>query len=336
MLGSDRLERILRQLSKAIISAINSTQPQHKPLHDALLDLARLGDHPHYLTEMAYEWCSVICAKPQSNRDIGLVSLALKTGFRHFDPQDQWIPLTLTHTEHHRELVGIVFENGDSEMIADLLHAWAAEGRPYEPAHTLLGLCTDHLVDLPNRMNLSSRLRRLVIRSVEFIGHDGFQEGETKEFVELLNYLHIDIKDMDDSYRWTSIFLEIIQSSEGARHLSVQSWELLAELATLRPWLLAGSAYDPQVAASLLEGQEWDKLECWVGIVWMVWPPQTDATTEDVERATALLLHQQPGAVQKLTERMERWRTSGNGEVPEAFRRICGQPHETASRLDAP
>ena len=301
-----------------------------------LFDLTGLENRPDYLTEAAYEWCSAICENYKSLEDERLLPLALKIGFRHFDPQDWWIPVTLNHTEHYRELIDIIFKGGDGEAIADLLCAWASRGVSHDPAWTLLDLCTGHLVDLPNRMDLSLRLRRLVIRSIENIGYEGFEGGGMEKFVELLNYLHVRSEDMDNNYKWTLILLETIQSSEGAQHLSVQSWELLVELMILNPGELGGSEYDPEITVSLLEGQEWDKLECWMGIVWMAWPTQTGTTTEDVERATALLFRQRPGAIQKLAEQMERRSTSGNGGVPEAFRRICGRPHETASRFGAP
>ena len=268
--------------------------------------------------------------------DRRLVSLALEIGFRGSNLQDRWTPIVLTHTEHHRELVDIVFKSEDGEAIADLLRAWIAEGYSCGSADTLLGLCAGHLVDLPNRMDFSSRLRQLVIRSIELIGHQGFQEGGTKRFVELLNHLHVCVEDMRYCPNWTLIFIETIRSSEGARHLSVQCWKSFAELTISHSWTFGYYVCNPKVTVSLSEGQEWDKLECWMGFVWTVWPPRNDAATKDVERATALLFRQRPSAVQTLTERMERWRISGNGEVPEAFRRICGRPHETASRLDAP
>ena len=336
MSGSDRLERILRQLSKAIVLAINSAQPQHKPIEDALFDLARLENRPHYVAEMAYEWCSAICGNYKSLEDQKILTYALNAGFRRLDSREWSIPAKFTHAEHHRELIDIIFKGGDGEGIADLLQAWTSMGTSYERAYTLLGLCTEHLIDLPNRMDLPLRLRQGIIHSVETIGYEGFKEVGTKRFAEFLNNLHFGVEDFVYTYKWALIFLEIIRSSEGVRHLSVQSWELLAEFTILYSWILGISIYDPQVTTSLLEGQEWDKLECWMGIVWMAWPPQTDATTEDVERVTALLLGQQPGAVQKLTERMERWKTLENGEVPEAFRRVCGRPHETVSRLGTP
>ena len=102
------------------------------------------------------------------------------------------------------------------------------------------------------------------------------------------------------------------------------------ELVLLHPWALRDPGYSPEVATSLLEAQEWDKLECWMGVVWIGWLPWTNTTVEDVDCAMVSLFHQQPDAVQKLTRRVERWSTSYCHEVPEAFERICKRPHEMA------
>ena len=73
------------------------------------------------------------------------------------------------------------------------------------------------------------------------------------------------------------------------------------ELAISEPW--PGSsriAYSPQITTLLTEAQEWNKLECWVGVVWMAWPPGT--TEEDLDRSMVLLFRQRPGALQKLEQ----------------------------------
>ena len=47
--------------------------------------------------------------------------------------------------------------------------------------------------------------------------------------------------------------------------------------------------YRQHVLGSLLEGQEWDKSECWLGVVWMLWMPYADETTEVLECAMTAL-----------------------------------------------
>ena len=87
--------------------------------------------------------------------------------------------------------------------------------------------------------------------------------------------------------------------------------------------------YDPQITISLVEAQEWDKLECWIGTVWIMWPPETGQTMEDdLERPMVLLFRQRPSAVRKLTQ----WVKSRFEEVPESFERISQQAQEAVQR----
>ena len=289
---------------------------------------------------MAYEWCSVICENRHSHEDWeSLVFWSLEVGFRHLDPQDRWIYGKFTHTEHYRELVEVVFKCKESEVIADLLQAWTMrnvnDGNNQTGA--LLGICAGHLVGLHNLASFSPRLRQLVIRSIELIGYKGFEEVGVRRFVDLLNHLRIHVQDMVYSFNWMVILMETIKSPEGARNLSIQSWELLVELAIAlpsRPPMFLIPTYTPQVTASLLEAQEWDKLECWIGVGWIVWSPETDAMIEDVEHVMVSLSRQRPGAIQKLTQWMARWSKEWDRKVPEAFRRICKHQRGTA-QLDA-
>ena len=339
LFASDRLEQILHQLSGAIVPALNTAHPRCRLIPDVLQYLTWLEDRPRCLTEMAYEWCSVICENRQSLEDWeSLVLYSLEIGFRHFDPEDWRISGNFTHTEHHRELVEVVFKRKESEAIADLLQAWTMRGIADNQGDALLGICAGHLVDLHSLTPLSPRLRRLVIRSIGFIRYKGFEEVGVGKFIDLVNHLHVDVEDVGTGFKWILILLDTIKSPEGARGLSIQSWELLVELATTTVWSPGLReripTYTSQVMAPLLKAREWDKLECWIGVVWMTWPLETDATMEDVEHAMILLFHQRPGAVQKLTQWMERWSKERSKEVPEAFKRICKRPPETA-QLDA-
>jgi hypothetical protein len=83
--------------------------------------------------------------------------------------------------------------------------------------------------------------------------------------------------------------------------------------------------YGPHIMTSLEASKEWDKLECWMAVVWMVWPPETGKTTEeDLEHVMLSLSHQQHGAIQKLKQRMEKWRKrDSRNKFPESFHQIC-------------
>ena len=262
-----------------------------------------------------------------------LLLLSLEIGFRHLDPQNSYIiGAELTHTEHHRELVDIVFWSGENEVIADLLHAWTATGSSHAPASTLLGTCARHLVGLHNLVPSSSRLRRLVIRSVEVIGYKGFEGLGVKRFIELLDHLHVAVQDTSAKSKWTKHLLDTLQSSEGTQHLSRWYWELLVELTITEP-LWPGDVYRPQIMRYLTEAQEWSKLECWIGTIWILWPPgDSSISEEDLDRSMLLLFDQRPGAAQKLEQWMGRWSQECGEDIPESFQEICERAHKVAQR----
>ena len=334
LFASDRLEQTLHQLSRAIVSALNTAHPRSRYIPHVLRYLTGLENRPRYLAEMAYEWCSVICENRQSCEDWeSLVFYSLEIGFRHLDPLEGRLWVKLTHTEHHRELAQAVFKHKEDEVVADLLQAWTL-GNIYDSndqVDALLGMCAGYLVDIHNLVPFT-RLRQHVINSIALIGYKGFEVVGVGRFVDLLNHLHVDAYEVDLPFmgKWALILVDTIKSPEGARDLSIPSWELLAELASWSPRFRGRiPTYTPQVMASLLETREWDKLECWIGVVWMVWRPETDAMMEDVEHAMISLFRQRPGAVQKLIQWMERW-SKWDNKVPEAFQRICKQSRETA------
>ena len=314
---------------------MNSTRSRSKPIQDVLFDLTMSESRPWRLTEMAYGWCSVIYENHQSLEDWeNLLLLSLETGFRHLDPQRRSIPIKLTHTKHHQKLVDVVFKSKDGEAIADLLHAWTVIGHSHEPAHILLDTCAGHLVNLHNQVHFSPRLRRLVTHSIGLIGYRGFKEVGVERFVELLNYLRVGVEDVDDKFKWMVLLLYTIQPSEGARHLSDRSWERLVELMISGLWCVGfgRATYSPQVMVSLMEAQEWGKLEYCVGVVWMAWPPETSKIEEDLECVMVLLFRQRPGAAQKLKGWVEQWSRECDEDMPESFQRVCKRAHEAAQR----
>ena len=330
---SDHIEQILYRLSEAIVSAINGTCTQRKFIPHVLRDLIKLETSPWCLTKTTYEWCSVICENRQNIGDLeGLLLACLEIGFRDLDYQDPYVGGRLTHTEHHRELVNVVFKSRESESIADLLYAWTARDYSLPREYPLLGICAGHLINLHDMVPFSSRLRRLVIRSVELIGHEGFEEAGMDRFIGLLNHLQVTTEDIDIEFRWAILLLGILRSSEGAQRLSHWYWELLMELAISVPRSLRdGFAYSPQITTLLTETQEWSKLECWIGVVSILWPPGADGITEeDLERSMQLLFRQRPDAAQRLEQWMGRWSENHSEEIPESFQRICRKAHEAA------
>ena len=266
---------------------------------------------------MAYEWCSVICENYTGLADGNkLLFLSLEIGFRHLDYRNPQMEARITHTELHNRMVDIVFEGGNDEVVADLLHAWTS----YPPGPSL-GKCARHLVGL---RPTSQRLRRLVIRSIELIDPQEF-EAVAEDFLRLLNHLHVAVGDMDGGGPWGNLLTCIIQHPEGVLHLSHPYWELLVELFFSGSLLQReGITWSQDIMENLEEGQEWDKLESWMCLVWMAWPPEGGETTErDLGHVTLSLFRQRPGAVQKLVLWVKRWNKKCHQDVPESFRWIC-------------
>lgn len=289
--------------------------------------LTLIKEHiPWRLTKVAYEWSAVFWKNREDFQYWNsLLSTALEVGFRHHDPQKFRMLGDLTHTQHHQELADVVFKSNWSESIADLLCALIAYDHD-EPAVKSIGIYKRHIADLHNNFTgpFSLRLRQLVVRSIELIGHEGFGEGEAGKFIGLLNHLCIGVENLDWPYDWASMLVEIIQTTEGTRRLAIQAWEFLVKVAISYPWAFENvTTYDPRVTDLLLGGQEWEKLECWLGVVWLAWVPETDRGIEDIRSATNLLFRQKPEAIRRLTQWMEdctwRWARA----TPAPFREIC-------------
>jgi hypothetical protein len=338
---SDHMEQILHLLSRATHSAVY-TEVRRGFIPHALHDLTKLETRPLCLTEIAFDWCSMICEKRQKFGDWkSLLLVSLEIGFRHLDPGKQYEEATLTHTEHHLEMVDVVIKTQKSEAIADLLRAFTLGYT------TILGppgdVWAEHLAGLHNLVPFSSRLRRLVIRSVEFVGYEGFEGVGMERFTELLNHLNVRVKDMNSSVKWGELLLKTLQASEGAQRLSHWYWELLVELTIIWPKLLRRFAYSPQTTKFLDGAQEWNKLECWMAMVW-IWisysPDAGQITEGDLDRLMLSLFRQRPGAAQKLEQWMERWsKRSREVKIPKSFPRICKKAQQEAQReakRDAP
>jgi len=301
-----------------------------------LINLAGWRQRPSYLTAMAYELCSVISENYSGLADgKRLLFLSLETGFRHLDPKNSQISTKLVHTVHHERMVDVVFEGEDAEVIADLLHAWTSHSDSHKPS-TSLNMCARHLVGL--RLS-SRRLRRLTIRAVGSIGYRGFERVGLEGFFKLLDRLQVGVGDIHSGKDWATLLLDTIKSSTGIQNLPHPYWDVLAELSVLEPQLLEGIAWSPHIMASLEGDKEWGRLECWMGVVWIVWPPETGSTTEEFVRSVMLsLFRERPGAILKLEQCVGQWSVKHGKAVPKTFQQICEQagPEPTRPALATP
>jgi len=325
------MEEILYRSSRAICSAITGTEVQRKCIPHVLDDLIGLETRPACLTEIAFNLCSVIHENRESLEDWkGLLLASLEIGFRHLSHQDQPARFWFFSIEIHPGIADVVFGSRKSEAIADLLHARILCRSPCSPGDIL----AERLVCLHNLVPSSPRLRRLVIRSVELIGYGKFEEVGVERFVGLLNHLHVAVEDMDDHSKWLELLLETLKTPERAQHLSYWYWELLVELVTSEQLpSINGAAYYLEITAFLAGAQEWNKLECWMGTVWALWPPEADGITEeDLGHSIHLLFRKRPGAFEKLKQWMEQWSQTNDEKIPDSFQRICERAQEVAQR----
>jgi len=329
---SDRFDQILSQFSQAMTQAITTSHPLCNLLRELLECLCNSKSQNKQLTEIAYGWCSVICENYSTLRHAeDLLLLSLETGFRCSDVRGRWIQAKLIHTEHHQKMANIVFRSGDSEAIADLLHAWTSHSNFHGP-HPQLKICAEYLTGLHHIHPSSPRLQSHTIDAIRLIGHQRFGQVGVEEVISLLNDLQVCAKYLDVG--WLSLLLDAIHSSENIQYLSLSNWEFLVELAAYWSDELEAQAYNPQIMISLQDAQEWDKLKCWVSVMWLVWPPGCGQTTEeDLENVMLSLFHQQPGALQKLEEQMEQWNKIWYWfKIPELFKQTCKQVREKAAQ----
>ena len=261
-------------------------------------NLEMRNDH---LTEVAYKWCSMVC-ESHSNLENSktLLLLALEIGFRHISPQSGWMEAKLTHMESHQKMVDIVFQSGESEAIADLLCSWTSIGVSHNP-HPSLKTCVEYLVGLSHLQPFSPRLQQAIIKSIGLIDHKEFEQVGMEGVIGLLDGLHIHFNNISNIYEWIGLLLNIVQSPEGIQHASHQYWELLVELVVSFPWGLGDNTCGPHVMKSLEDAKEWDKLECWKGIIWIKWSMDEELEAdEELKHLTLSLFQQRPGAIQRL------------------------------------
>jgi hypothetical protein len=331
---SVHLRKIVSQFSQAIVTAIHPSHLCHKDLIQALEDLTEIKNLPSQLTEAVYGWCSVVCENYSSlAHGVILLLLCLEVGFRHLDPKTSKIEAKFTHM-NHQMMADIVFRSGDAEAIADLLHAWFSQTKSSCPP-TFLEACAQRLTSLHNISSSPSRLRQSVIRSIGFIGYHAFEQVGVEGFFELLKTLQVGIEDVGNRREWGWLLLDTVKAVYGIQHLPHPYWELLVELALSLGALQDNCTYSPHIMASLEAAKEWDKLECWMCVVWMVWTPEYGRTTvEELEPMTLLLFHQRPGAIQKLRQWMERQSRESGERIFKSFQQICEFPHVEAAQHD--
>ena len=303
-LTSDHMGQVIDHVTRAIDSALGASNPE--AVLGALYVLTQVPERPRKMGVSAYNWCAVIWRTRHSYYGYWetLLLLSLEAGFRHIRPSSsdsKWPPKVIV-AELHQEVFHTVLKSNNSEAITDLARAsLLIDGS----GQLGLNIFVDYIANLrdgdtkPFPQGLRQTFIFCVERSLGALGN----VGEEPRLVESLNSLHIGIDDLDhDKGReaWSRMLLEIIQSTEGAQRLDIHSWELLEKLATLG--YPKSATYDPDVATSLVGGEEWDKLECWIFIVLKRWPPEPGNMARELEDAMEVLKKERPDAIQKRME----------------------------------
>lgn len=267
------------------------------------------------LGEAAYEWCINICNHPDKHGSDweSLLLLSLEVGFRHLYSSDKWLPPTSTGAEENREVFDTVLKSKSHEAVVDLI--WASFMID-EFGHLPLKTCVGYVLGRSTRDSFSPELRKAFMVCVDRVGVVSLKDIGTKNFVESLNRLDIgaqDAADLNDE-KWAETLSEIVQVTEGAQHLALQGWHLLAQFAA--KGLLKSATYNPEVAISLVRETEWVKLECWLVAVWMMGPPGPGYVAKGLKEAMEFLEQKHPGVLQQY---MENWSENLGRDVPEWF-----------------
>ena len=327
------MESISSHLSQAVIDAAHHSHPHHWLLSDLLEGLAKWTSPPAYFTQNAYAWCSAICEK---NEDLDtckdLLVSALRLGFRRDDTYSMQYPPI--HTKHHKRMIHVAFSTGDADTIADALCAWTHGDTP-QLRFPSLGACADHLVNLSG-MKFSPRLRQMVICTIECTGYPEFERVGIEKLVPLLNSLEIEAHEMEWRSRWTSFLWSVLRSPPGQQYLSSHYWRRIVPMA-MQPGLfvLHFESSDLETMRIFEEAGDWERLEVWIGMMWVLELSEDVVQVEEVERATRALFRNRPSALRTV----EGWMLAASEDDDslyarhrDTFWKVCDQAKEEVER----
>lgn len=281
---------------------------------------------------MAFDWCIAICEKIKDDDHCsGLIFPALQVGFRHPTPDFTQLVLHNVPSGHQR-MVELVFGRGDHEKVADALCAWISV-EDDSCRVRLLDPCVEFLVDLQADVKFSRRLRRAITHMITLI--DFVERVGVERFTGFLVRLRVKIDDIerDARDRWTWLILRVIASEVGREHLPLRYWKLLVELVGRTSSELS-ELHNSAMLDLLVEKEEWEKLVCWLGVLWGTRPPRAGSLrVEVVTNATATLTDRFPAAAQRLRELVVDSVDGSFGRIhEEPFEHICGQGSGTAEQ----
>jgi hypothetical protein len=222
---------------------------------------------------------------------VALLPIILDIGF-HLAGPGRVSTLYLNHTSHHEWAFEVAFSSNNGEVIVDAVNAWIVESYQTPPG----SFASYFTKRAENSRPFSPRLRQAVIRAIGPIW-DGDPEVLGLEAVRLLNRLNVGIEDVVEKKIWGRPLAAMICLPTGLESLSPHYWNFLDKLQLDRCLHGTPGSRSVEVMRSLEEGEDWEKLEVWMVVVWCSLPEPTPVPMmEDVERVTLKLLLQRPSA----------------------------------------
>jgi hypothetical protein len=273
------------------------------------MEFSEVGDHCDFLRLDDTSRCAHVPPRvPVPDHYVALLPTTLEIGFRLVTCGGTRPALHLNHTFHHDQVFEGAFSNGNDDLIADAVSAWAVDGD-----QVLRGSYRHYLAKRMERDTpFSPRLRRVIIHTIELIGRREYEhfplikpEVAGLETIHLLNRLEVDVDDMAEIHVWAELLHRVICSPVGLEILSSHYWRLLDKLDLARSpiWMGALGLLDLETMRSLEKAKDWEKLEVWMMVIWHRLTPSTrDSFAEDVEQATRELLLQRTSALPRFKD----------------------------------
>ena len=224
-----------------------------------------------------------------------LLLKTLEVGFRLAQPGRDRPAIRSDHTLDCNWMFKVALSSADDEFIADATYAWIAHSD-----RTSTSSLACYLADRVVRLKpFSPRLRQAGIHVI-CCTWDSQLTFPAPEVARLLNHLEVDVDEMEKKDIWVNLLVSAIRSPMGFESLSSHNWRLLEKLLSTKSFYWHYVERDMEVMRSLEKAEDWEKLEVWMGIVWMslrVSGPRE--SMEGIEQVTLELFLRQPSALRR-------------------------------------
>ena len=257
-----------------------------------------------------------------------LLSITLEIGFRLAAPCFNQPTFHSNHIPHPNWMFETAFSSLDDEVIADAVCAWVAGGNYTSPS-----LCAHYFAKRIERdMPFSPRLRQVSICAIEHIWRSEL-EVSGLETIHLLNHLKVDVDDLETKDGWQWLLVGVIRSPVGLGSLSSHYWHLLDKLERV---YMESASCDVEVMRSLVESEEWEKLEIWMTVMWasLGWFSIQMSMSKHIEEVILKLFLQRPSAIARFEDLCQISQVSYFGAVE--LQQICNKAHAKQLPLESP